>query len=55
MRADGGRLVYWNLLAPRRRPERLRDRLRPLDGLASDLHSRDKAFFYGALRVEEIQ
>jgi S-adenosylmethionine-diacylglycerol 3-amino-3-carboxypropyl transferase len=51
----GGRLVYWNLLAPRRRPERLRDRLRPLDGLASDLHSRDKAFFYGALRVEEIQ
>jgi S-adenosylmethionine-diacylglycerol 3-amino-3-carboxypropyl transferase len=51
----GGRLVYWNLLAPRRRPERLRDRLRPLDELATDLHSRDKAFFYGALQVEEIQ
>jgi S-adenosylmethionine-diacylglycerol 3-amino-3-carboxypropyl transferase len=51
----GARLAYWNLLAPRRRPERLRDRLRPLEGLASDLHSRDKAFFYSTLRVEEIQ
>ena len=51
----GGRLAYWNLLAPRRRPERLGDRLRSMDALAAELHSRDKAFFYGALRVEEIQ
>jgi S-adenosylmethionine-diacylglycerol 3-amino-3-carboxypropyl transferase len=50
----GGRLVYWNLLAERRRPAALADRLRPLDALARDLHARDKAFFYRALVVEEI-
>jgi S-adenosylmethionine-diacylglycerol 3-amino-3-carboxypropyl transferase len=50
----GGRLVYWNMLAPRRRPEELADRLRPLDDLARELHAKDKAFFYSALRVEEI-
>jgi S-adenosylmethionine-diacylglycerol 3-amino-3-carboxypropyl transferase len=51
----GGRLAYWNLLAPRRRPPRLADRLRPLDDLASRLHAVDKAFFYRAFVVEEIQ
>jgi S-adenosylmethionine-diacylglycerol 3-amino-3-carboxypropyl transferase len=51
----GARLAYWNLLAPRRRPDRLRDRLRPLEDLAADLHARDRAFFYSALRVEEIR
>jgi len=49
------RLVYWNLLVPRRRPERLARRLRPLDDLAAELLRRDKAFFYSALNVEEIQ
>jgi len=51
---SGGRLVYWNLLVDRRRPETLAERLRPLEPLASELHERDKAFFYGALVVEEI-
>jgi len=50
----GARLVYWNLLAPRRRPERLAHRLRPLAELAAGLLHRDKAFFYSALNVEEI-
>jgi S-adenosylmethionine-diacylglycerol 3-amino-3-carboxypropyl transferase len=50
----GGRVVYWNMLAERQRPETMADRLRPLDGLARELHARDKAFFYSALRVEEI-
>jgi S-adenosylmethionine-diacylglycerol 3-amino-3-carboxypropyl transferase len=50
----GGRLVYWNLLVDRHRPETLADRLRPLEPLARELHGRDKAFFYGALVVEEI-
>ncbi|HVO83173.1 MAG TPA: DUF3419 family protein [Syntrophobacteria bacterium] len=50
----GGRLVYWNMLVPRRRPDRLAHRLRPLRDLAEDLHRRDKAFFYSALIVEEI-
>jgi S-adenosylmethionine-diacylglycerol 3-amino-3-carboxypropyl transferase len=50
----GGRLAYWNLLAPRRRPAALADRLRPLEPLAARLHAEDKAFFYGAFVVEEV-
>jgi S-adenosylmethionine-diacylglycerol 3-amino-3-carboxypropyl transferase len=50
----GGRLVYWNMLAERRRPEEMAARLRPLDDVARALHAQDKAFFYSALRVEEL-
>ncbi len=50
----GGRLAYWNMLVPRRRPEHLADRLRPLEPLAQQLHRADKAFFYSAFIVEEI-
>jgi len=50
----GARLVYWNLLAPRRRPDRLAHRLRPLEAPAAELLRMDKAFFYSALNVEEI-
>lgn len=50
----GGRLVYWNMLAQRGRPEALASRLRPLDGLARQLHLQDKAFFYSRLVIEEI-
>jgi S-adenosylmethionine-diacylglycerol 3-amino-3-carboxypropyl transferase len=50
----GGRLAYWNMLAPRQRPAALADRLRPLDELAGRLHLADRAFFYSALRVEEV-
>ena len=48
------RLVYWNMLAPRRRPEYLAGRLRPIDDLATRLHEADRAFFYTALQVEEV-
>ncbi|MDH5286442.1 MAG: BtaA family protein [Betaproteobacteria bacterium] len=50
----GGRLVYWNLFAQRRRPPSLGARLRPLADLARDLLRRDRAFFYGDLVVEEV-
>lgn len=50
----GGRLAYWNMLAPRKRPEAMADRLRSLDALAGQLHGEDKAFFYSAFVVEEI-
>ena len=50
----GGRLAYWNMLAPRRRPESLAHRLRPLDDLARRLHASDKAFFYSDFVVEEV-
>ena len=51
----GARLVYWNLLVPRRRPESLAGVLTPLDALASRLHAADRAFFYSALRIEEVR
>jgi S-adenosylmethionine-diacylglycerol 3-amino-3-carboxypropyl transferase len=50
----GARLTYWNMLADRTRPEALSSSLRPVEPLASDLHDRDRAFFYGKLVVEEV-
>jgi S-adenosylmethionine-diacylglycerol 3-amino-3-carboxypropyl transferase len=50
----GARLAYWNMLAPRRRPESMAGRLRPLDDLAGRLHAQDRAFFYSAFVVEEV-
>jgi S-adenosylmethionine-diacylglycerol 3-amino-3-carboxypropyl transferase len=50
----GARLVYWNMLTDRTRPEGLASRLRPLEPLASELHQRDRAFFYRKLVVEEV-
>ena len=49
----GGRLVYWNMLAPRSRPASLARRLRPIPD-ASALLAQDKAWFYSALVVEEV-
>lgn len=51
----GARLAYWNMLVPRRRPDVLAERLRPLDDLAAALHQSERAFFYSAFRVEEVQ
>ncbi|HKM66981.1 MAG TPA: DUF3419 family protein [Candidatus Acidoferrum sp.] len=51
---SGARLAYWNMLAPRRRPESLAMALRPLRDLSSQLFARDQAFFYSALVVEEV-
>ena len=50
----GARLAYWNMLAPRRRPESMEGELRPLSELSAKLFSRDRAFFYSALIVEEV-
>jgi S-adenosylmethionine:diacylglycerol 3-amino-3-carboxypropyl transferase len=50
----GGRLAYWNLLAPRRRPDRLAARLRTLDTLSRTLHARAMTIFYGAFFVDEV-
>lgn len=50
----GGRLAYWNLVVERRRPECLRDLLRPMEELADRLHETDKTWFYGAFVLEEI-
>ncbi len=50
----GARLAYWNLLVPRQRPESLAQRLRPLRQEAQQLHAGDRAFVYGAFRLEEV-
>ena len=52
--APGGRLVYWNMLAPRSRPETMAHQLAPLTDLADRLFLQDKAFFYSAFVVEEV-
>jgi S-adenosylmethionine-diacylglycerol 3-amino-3-carboxypropyl transferase len=52
--APGARLVYWNLLAPRSRPDALADRVQPLTEEARALHARDLAWFYGALHVDRV-
>jgi S-adenosylmethionine-diacylglycerol 3-amino-3-carboxypropyl transferase len=51
----GGRLAYWNLLAERRRPVDLADRLHPMTALARRLHAKDRAFFYDDFILEEIR
>jgi S-adenosylmethionine-diacylglycerol 3-amino-3-carboxypropyl transferase len=52
--APGARLVYWNLLAQRSRPDALADRVQPLTEEARALHARDLAWFYGALHVDRV-
>ncbi|MBD1910042.1 DUF3419 family protein [Leptolyngbya sp. FACHB-16] len=51
----GGRLVYWNMLVPRSRPEAMADQLLPLTELSDRLFTQDKAFFYSAFVVEQVQ
>ncbi|HWE47183.1 MAG TPA: DUF3419 family protein [Caulobacteraceae bacterium] len=52
-RADA-RIVYWNMMAPRRAPEAMRARIRTDDTLERALHARDKAFFYRDLVIETV-
>ncbi|MBK1882289.1 DUF3419 family protein [Luteolibacter pohnpeiensis] len=50
----GARLAYWNMLAPRSRPERLSNKLKLLPELAEQLFQQDRAFFYSRFVVEEV-
>lgn len=49
-----GRMAYWNMLVPRRRPDYMASRLKSLSDMADRLFCQDKAFFYSAFVVEEI-
>jgi len=51
----GARLAYWNMLAPRSRPDLLAHRLTPLPELSTRLLAEDKAFFYSRFVVEEVR
>lgn len=50
----GARLAYWNMLAPRSRPESMADRLLSHDDEAERLLTEDRAFFYNRFVVEEV-
>ena len=52
---SGARLAYWNMLAPRRRPDDLARQFDELTECAAALFSRDKAFFYSAFVVEQMR
>lgn len=52
---SGARVAYWNMMAPRRRPEALAGRLRPLEDESRRLHARAATFFYGAFEVDQAQ
>jgi S-adenosylmethionine-diacylglycerol 3-amino-3-carboxypropyl transferase len=50
----GGRLAYWNMLAPRRRPQSLAAQLVERRDLDRPLFLQDKAFFYSDFVVEQV-
>lgn len=50
----GGRLAYWNMLAPRCCPTEWGDRVLRRQKLGDRLLQEDKAFFYSAFIVEEV-
>jgi len=52
--APRARLAYWNMLVPRRRPDDLAHRVKPLTERADALFSVDRAFFYSAFVLEEV-
>lgn len=52
--SSGGRLLYWNMMAPRSSPAALQDKVLPLTELASNLHAQDKAIFYNKLVIEQV-
>ncbi|SDI70079.1 DUF3419 family protein [Aliiruegeria lutimaris] len=53
--SPGARLVYWNMMAPRRVPASLADRVKPLTALENDLKQMDKAFFYSDFVIEQVR
>jgi S-adenosylmethionine-diacylglycerol 3-amino-3-carboxypropyl transferase len=50
----GARLAYWNMLAPRSRPDSLARRVRSRRDIADPLFQRDNAWFYSAFHVDEV-
>ncbi len=54
MARPGARLVYWNMMAPRRVPPALAPRVTTQIALETRLKARDMAFFYSDFVVEEV-
>ncbi|MDN5567878.1 MAG: BtaA family protein [Paracoccus sp. (in: a-proteobacteria)] len=53
--APGARLVYWNMMVPRRVPPALAARVDTLSELEDRLKAIDKAFFYSDFVVERVR
>lgn len=53
--APGARLVYWNMMAPRRVPPGFADKVDTLTALEDAQKARDKAFFYSDFVVEQVR
>ncbi|WP_099827919.1 DUF3419 family protein [Oceaniglobus indicus] len=51
----GARLVYWNMMAPRRVPDEHASRIETLSDLENAQKARDKAFFYSDFVVEQVR
>ncbi len=52
--SPGAVLAYWNMLAPRSRPESMSQKLKPLTKMSEDLFQQDRAFFYSRFILEEV-
>lgn len=53
--APNARLVYWNMMAPRRVPDALAHGVHQRRDIADPLKARDKAFFYSDFVVEDAR
>ena len=55
MAAQGARLVYWNMMAPRRAPGRHAAAVERAASTEARLKAGDKAFFYADLVIEDVR
>ncbi|MEM7644087.1 MAG: DUF3419 family protein [Pseudomonadota bacterium] len=51
----GARLIYWNMMAPRRVPPAFADRIETRSAEEDILKAADKAFFYSDFVIEEVR
>lgn len=52
---SGSSLVYWNMMAPRSLPKEYFDKVVAQTELADKLAQSDRAFFYSAFHIDEVQ
>ena len=51
----GARLIYWNMMVPRRVPPAFADKVTTLSDTEQALKQRDKAFFYSDFVIEQVK
>jgi S-adenosylmethionine-diacylglycerol 3-amino-3-carboxypropyl transferase len=50
----GGRLAYWNMMAPRCAKKAFSEKIQLFEDICKKLYAQDKAFFYNRFVVEEV-